>query len=85
VASSVPNPVQKDVWLTQTIIGIFAAGTGAALVPDSLHNPRRKVESAGVLSRYLHHPVAQGENKRLQLRVDTQLREDVGHVVALRA
>jgi DNA-binding transcriptional LysR family regulator len=43
-AGYVPNAVQKDVWLMQTIVGLVAAGIGVALVPSSLQNiPRRGV------------------------------------------
>src|SRR5215212_2572560 len=41
-AGFVPNAVQKDVWLMQTIVGLVAGGTGVALVPASLRNFRRK-------------------------------------------
>lgn len=43
-AGFVPNAVQKDVWLMQTIVGLVAGGIGVALVPASLQNiPRRGV------------------------------------------
>jgi DNA-binding transcriptional LysR family regulator len=41
-AGFVPNAVQKDVWLMQTIVGLVAGGTGVALVPASLRNLHRK-------------------------------------------
>lgn len=43
-AGFVPDAVQKDVWLMQTIVGLVGSGLGIALVPDSL----RRVHSAGV-------------------------------------
>ncbi|MGF1472113.1 MAG: LysR substrate-binding domain-containing protein [Rubrobacteraceae bacterium] len=41
-AGFVPNAVQKDVWLMQTIVGLVASSIGVALVPSSLRNLRRK-------------------------------------------
>jgi DNA-binding transcriptional LysR family regulator len=41
-AGFVPNAVQKDVWLMQTIVGLVAGSIGVALVPASLRNLRRK-------------------------------------------
>lgn len=41
-AGFVPNAVQKDVWLMQTIVGLVAGSIGVALVPASLQNLRRK-------------------------------------------
>ena len=41
-AGFTPNAVQKDVWLMQTIVGLVAGGIGAALVPASVQNLRRK-------------------------------------------
>jgi DNA-binding transcriptional LysR family regulator len=41
-AGFVPNAVQKDVWLMQTIVGLVAGGIGVALVPASLRNLHRK-------------------------------------------
>ncbi len=37
----VPEAVQKEVWLMQTIVGLVAGGIGVALVPASLQNLRR--------------------------------------------
>lgn len=37
-----PRPVQEDVWLVQTIIGLVAAGVGVALVPESAQVLRRR-------------------------------------------
>jgi DNA-binding transcriptional LysR family regulator len=36
-----PTPVQKDVWLMQTILGLVAAGLGVALVPASVEHLHR--------------------------------------------
>ena len=41
-AGFTPRPVQKDVWLMQTIVGLVASGIGVGLVPCSLRNFRRK-------------------------------------------
>lgn len=41
-AGFIPNAVQKDVWLMQTIVALVAGSTGVALVPASLRNLRRK-------------------------------------------
>jgi DNA-binding transcriptional LysR family regulator len=41
-AGFVPNAVQKDVWLMQTIVGLVAGGIGVALVPASLRNFHRR-------------------------------------------
>src|SRR5215213_4844983 len=41
-AGFVPNAVQKDVWLMQTIVGLVAGGIGVALVPASLRNLHRR-------------------------------------------
>jgi DNA-binding transcriptional LysR family regulator len=41
-AGFVPNAVQQDVWLMQTIVGLVAGGTGVALVPASLRNLHRR-------------------------------------------
>lgn len=49
-AGFVPNAVQKDVWLMQTIVGLVAGGIGVALVPSSLRNLRRK----GVVYKAVH-------------------------------
>src|SRR5918998_420116 len=49
-AGFVPNAVQKDVWLMQTIVGLVAGGTGVALVPASLQNLRRE----GVIYKSVH-------------------------------
>lgn len=43
-AGFVPEAIQKDVWLMQTIVSLVGSGLGVALVPDSL----RKVYSEGV-------------------------------------
>jgi DNA-binding transcriptional LysR family regulator len=37
-----PRPVQEDVWLVQTIIGLVAAGVGVALVPASAQALQRR-------------------------------------------
>ncbi|MFL5991698.1 MAG: hypothetical protein ACJ73W_06880 [Rubrobacteraceae bacterium] len=63
-ASFVPNAVQKDVSLVQTIV---ATCTGVAFVSGSLSDLHREGESAGVASTYVDHLVAQGEDKSLQL------------------
>jgi DNA-binding transcriptional LysR family regulator len=44
-----PRPVQEDVWLVQTIIGLVAAGVGVALVPASAQALMRR----GVVYRSL--------------------------------
>ena len=49
-AGFVPNAVQKDVWLMQTIVGLVAGSIGVALVPASLRNLRRK----GVVYKSVH-------------------------------
>lgn len=49
-AGFVPNAVQKDVWLMQTILGLVAGGIGVALVPASLQNLHRK----GVVYKIVH-------------------------------
>jgi DNA-binding transcriptional LysR family regulator len=49
-AGFVPNAVQKDVWLMQTIVGLVAGGTGVALVPASLRNLHRR----GVVYKSVH-------------------------------
>ena len=49
-AGFIPNAVQKDVWLMQTIVGLVAGGTGVALVPASLRNLSRK----GVVYKAVH-------------------------------
>jgi DNA-binding transcriptional LysR family regulator len=49
-AGFVPNAVQKDVWLMQTIVGLVAGGTGVALVPASLRNLHRR----GVVYKTVH-------------------------------
>lgn len=41
-AGFVPQAVQKEIWLMQTIVGLVAGGLGVALVPSSLRNLRRK-------------------------------------------
>jgi DNA-binding transcriptional LysR family regulator len=41
-AGFIPNAVQKDVWLMQTIVGLVAGGMGVALVPSSVRNLRRR-------------------------------------------
>lgn len=46
-AGFVPEAVQKEVWLMQTIIALVAGGMGVALVPASLRNLAR----AGVVYR----------------------------------
>jgi DNA-binding transcriptional LysR family regulator len=40
-AGFAPRPVQKDVWLMQTILGLVAAGIGVALVPASVEHLHR--------------------------------------------
>jgi DNA-binding transcriptional LysR family regulator len=47
-----PQPVQKDVWLTQTMLGLVAAGLGVALVPESVSELHR----TGVVFRPLADP-----------------------------
>jgi DNA-binding transcriptional LysR family regulator len=49
-AGFTPNPVQKDVWLMQTIVGLVAGGIGVALVPACLRNLHRK----GVVYKSVH-------------------------------
>ena len=49
-AGFVPNAVQKDVWLMQTIVGLVAGSIGVALVPASLQNLSRK----GVVYKSVH-------------------------------
>ena len=49
-AGFIPNTVQKDVWLMQTIVGLVAGGTGVALIPASLRNLRRR----GVVYKSVH-------------------------------
>jgi DNA-binding transcriptional LysR family regulator len=49
-AGFVPNAVQQDVWLMQTIVGLVAGGTGVALVPASLRNLHRR----GVVYKSVH-------------------------------
>lgn len=44
-----PEPVQRDVWLMQTVLGLVAAGLGVALVPESI----RQAFSTGVAFRPL--------------------------------
>jgi DNA-binding transcriptional LysR family regulator len=44
-----PEPVQRDVWLLQTVLGLVAAGLGVALVPESI----RDAYSTGVAFRPL--------------------------------
>jgi len=44
-----PEPVQRDVWLLQTVLGLVAAGVGVALVPQSV----RGLFSTGVAFRPL--------------------------------
>lgn len=41
-AGFVPEAVQKDVWLMQTIVALVAGGRGVALVPASLRNLHRR-------------------------------------------
>ena len=41
-AGFVPDAVQKDVWLMQTVVGLVAGGMGVALVPASLRNLHRR-------------------------------------------
>lgn len=36
-----PEPVQRDVWLMQTVLGLVAAGLGVALVPESVRGLNR--------------------------------------------
>ena len=43
-AGFVPDAIQKDVWLMQTIVSLVGSGLGIALVPESL----RKIYSEGV-------------------------------------
>lgn len=43
-AGFTPRPVQDDVWMIQTIVGLVAAGAGIALVPEST----RALPRAGV-------------------------------------
>ncbi len=49
-AGFIPNAVQKDVWLMQTIVGLVAGGKGVALVPSSLQNLHRR----GVAYKTVH-------------------------------
>jgi DNA-binding transcriptional LysR family regulator len=49
-AGFVPEAVQKDVWLMQTIVGLVAGGIGVALVPSSLRNLHRR----GVVYKAVH-------------------------------
>ncbi len=51
-AGFIPNAVQKDVWLMQTIVGLVAGGKGVALVPSSLQNLHRR----GVAYKTMHGP-----------------------------
>jgi DNA-binding transcriptional LysR family regulator len=44
-----PNVVQREVWMMQTIIGLVAAGLGAAIVPSSVAAQQRE----GVVYRRL--------------------------------
>ncbi|MBB4665187.1 LysR substrate-binding domain-containing protein [Conexibacter arvalis] len=44
-----PQPVQRDVWLMQTVLGLVAAGIGVALVPSSV----QRLNRAGVAFRPL--------------------------------
>lgn len=37
-AGFAPRPVQKDVWLMQTVINLVASGIGVALVPESVED-----------------------------------------------
>jgi DNA-binding transcriptional LysR family regulator len=37
-----PRPVQEDVWLVQTIIGLVAAGIGVALLPSNVQALRHR-------------------------------------------
>ena len=50
-AGFAPRPVQEDVWLVQTIVGLVAAGAGVALVPASAEALGRR----GVVYRPLRH------------------------------
>jgi DNA-binding transcriptional LysR family regulator len=71
-AGFVPDAVQKDVWLMQTIVGLVAAGIGVALVPASVRNLRR----TGVVYR----PV-RGLSPTVELGVIWR-REDTGAVLS---
>ncbi len=53
-AGFTPNPVQKEVGLMQTVIGVVAGGMGVALVPASLRNLNRK----GVIYKEVRDPEA---------------------------
>lgn len=46
-AGFVPEAVQKDVWMMQTIVGLVGSGLGIAVVPNSL----RRMHSEGVAYR----------------------------------
>ena len=54
-----PRPVQEDVWLAQTIVGLVAAGVGVALVPAS----SRTLAPDGVAYR----PLAGGSRHTVEL------------------
>ena len=49
-----PKPVQKEVGLMQTVLGVVAGGIGVALVPASLRNLTRK----GVVYKEVQDPEA---------------------------
>lgn len=70
-AGFTPRAVQDDVWLVQTIVGLVAAGTGVALVPESAQALGRR----GVAYRPLH-----GATERVEL-VAVWRREDRGPVL----
>ncbi len=71
-AGFVPNAVQKDVWLMQTIVGLVAGNIGVALVPASVRNLRRK----GVVYKAVH-----GLSPTVELGVVWR-REDPGAVLS---
>jgi len=51
-AGFAPEPVQRDVWLMQTVLGLVAGGLGVALVPSSVQHLNR----TGVSFRRLQDP-----------------------------
>jgi DNA-binding transcriptional LysR family regulator len=51
-AGFAPEPVQRDVWLMQTVLGLVAGGLGVALVPSSVQHLNR----TGVSFRRLKDP-----------------------------
>jgi len=74
-AGFVPRPVQEDVWLVQTIIGLVAAGAGVALVPASAEALGR----TGVVHRPLRH---RGRSEHEVELAAVWRREDRGPVLA---